>query len=114
MGKKKKAREARKLKINWKKIDIRPRLSGILSAIINFFKGKPELKDVAKKGFKFYLLHKKYNIYDFFEPLLALPFAYLVIMLGTGELSQLKLILSAGLVLVYLPLMFYILTMRRK
>ncbi len=56
-----------------------------------------------KRGFLSYLWHKKYSAGEFFEPLLGLPFAYIVLRILEGQLNTLTFVLVFVLVLIYLP-----------
>jgi hypothetical protein len=65
------------------------------------------------KTFIKFLLQKKYKIWDFLEPLLALPFAYGVLLLPKG-LDKTELITWLVLVFAYAPIAYLIITRRRK
>lgn len=65
------------------------------------------------KTFIKFLRKKKYRIGDFLEPLLALPFAYGVLLLP-GGLNKTELITWLVLAFVYAPIAYLIITRRRQ
>jgi len=69
-------------------------------------------KEVHKTYIRF-LRTKKYKILDFLGPLLALPFAYGVLLMP-GGLDKTEMIIWLGLVFVYAPIAYFIITRRRK
>ncbi len=66
-----------------------------------------------KRGFLRYLSRKKYTYHDFFEPLLALPFAYVLLRILEGQFNTLTFILIFVLVLIYLPTIVVFIESRR-
>ena len=71
------------------------------------------MKKEVHKTFIRFLRTKKYNIGDFLEPLLILPFAYGVLLLPAG-LDKIEMITWLGLVFIYAPIAYFIITRRRK
>ena len=69
-------------------------------------------KEIHKTFIKF-LLTKKYSVMDFIEPILALPFAYGMLLLP-GGLDKIELIIWLVLVFVWAPLIYFLITRRRK
>lgn len=69
-------------------------------------------KEVHKTFIKF-LFSKKYSILDFLEPLLALPFAYGILLLP-GGLDKTELIIWLVLAFAYAPLVYIIITRRKR
>jgi len=62
-------------------------------------------KYLAKKGFIHYLSHKKWSIKDILEPLLILPFAFILQAIAKDGVTPINLIISlAGL--AYLTILF--------
>jgi hypothetical protein len=58
---------------------------------------------LEKRGFLYYVRHKRYAAREFFEPLLALPFAYVLLRILEAQFNTLTFILLFVLVLIYLP-----------
>lgn len=69
-------------------------------------------KEVHKTFIKF-LRTRKYSVLDFLEPLLALPFAYGVLLLP-GGLNKTELIIWLVLLVVYSPIVYFIITRRKR
>jgi len=69
-------------------------------------------KEVHKTFIKF-LFTRKYSVLDFLEPLLALPFAYGVLLLP-GGLNKTELIIWIVLLVVYSPIVYFIITRRKR
>ena len=69
-------------------------------------------KEVHKTFIKF-LFSKKYSVLDFLEPLLALPFAYGILLLP-GGLNKTELIIWLVLAFAYAPLVYIIITRRKR
>ena len=65
------------------------------------------------KTFIKFLCTKKYKIRDFLEPLLALPFAYGMLLLP-GGLNKTELITWLVLAFAYAPLIYFIITRRKQ
>ena len=71
------------------------------------------MKKEVHKTFIRFLLSKKYSIADFLEPILFLPYAYGLILLA-GGLKKTELIIWLVLVFIWGPLIYYLITRRRK
>jgi len=63
---------------------------------------------IAKKGFLYYLRHKKWKIRDFLDPILFVPLAYVVLKIIAEGITPLNvIIILAGL--AYLTVIFRLL-----
>lgn len=71
------------------------------------------MKKQANKNFIRFLLDKKYSIPDFLEPLLAMPFAYGILLLP-GGLDKTELVIWLFLAFAWAPLAYFLITRRRK
>ena len=71
------------------------------------------MKKEVHKTFITFLKTRKYSILDFLEPLLALPFAYGVLLLP-GGLNKTELITWLVLLVVYSPIVYLIITRRKR
>ena len=68
-----------------------------------------------KEGFGHYLNHKKYTYREIFlEPVLALPFAYVLLRILEGTFNTLTFILIFIMVLIYLPTLVVFLESPKK
>lgn len=71
------------------------------------------MKKEVHKTFVKFLKTRKYSILDFLEPLLALPYAYGVLLLP-GGLNKTELITWLVLLVVYSPIVYLIITRRKR
>ena|GEM_PF-4322352 len=71
------------------------------------------MKKEVHRNFIQFLKTKKYSVMDFVEPILALPFAYAIILLP-GGLNKTEMIIWLVLVFVWLPLIYFLITRRRR
>lgn len=58
---------------------------------------------MKKRGFVSFLVHKKWRVVDFLEPLAALPFAFCIIYVIENGLGGFGLIMCMFLLFIYLP-----------
>jgi hypothetical protein len=65
-------------------------------------------KIIAKKGFSYYLKHKKWKKIEFLEPILIIPFAYLALLIIKHGLTPWNILYClAGLAYVTVLFRFY-------
>lgn len=69
---------------------------------------------MKKRGFSKYLLTKRYDLLDFVEPLVLLPFGFLIVRLLEFRLDLLTLMLAFVLLFVYLPALIVVFESPRR